>query len=298
MGRLRAANGHEAPYHITNWELDNETWEYGLDSYITLIKRVAPLIKGRWPDVKLYACAFGEKDDPRLLAEVGKDIDFISCHFYEGPNKFASAPNEFEDLFGRYAGILAASPNPNVRLAVTEWNAQSTDWRTGLFAGGYLNVMERSSEVVQMASPSLFIRRTDAPDRDNAFINHDNHSWHPAPNYVVMKLYRDHFEPLRIASETAGTLNAVATRSEDGKRVIVKIVNARSTAINGQIEIAPAVPVRHSRAWEVAASPDDRNDMEHPRRIDAASRSAAVKDGKLIHSFPAYSVTVIQLESK
>ena len=61
---------------------------------------------------------------------------------------------------------------------------------------------------------------------DDALINFDQSSWFPSPNYVVMKLYRDHFAPelLEIAGN-AGDLNATATRTSDGERIYVKLVN-------------------------------------------------------------------------
>ena len=191
MGKLRAKNGHPEPYNVTHWELDNETWGMGLDNYVKRFLPIAKEIKKRWPNITLYACTFWEKDDPKLLKLAAQYFDRISYHFYEAPENFASAPARFESLWRRYAKMIAASENPDIKLAVTEWNAQSTDWRTGLFAGGILNVMERL-EVVEMASPALLLRRVDAPAWDNAFINHDYRSWFPAPNYVVMKLYRDH----------------------------------------------------------------------------------------------------------
>ena len=101
---------------------------------------------------------------------------------------------------------------------MSEWNAQSTDWRTGLYAGGILNAFERSG-LVTMATPALFLRHVTAPAWDNAFINFDNRSWFPAPNYVVEKLYWDHFVPglLKVDGEAPG-LSVDAGKSSDGKQ--------------------------------------------------------------------------------
>ena len=90
--------------------------------------------------------------------------------------------------------------------------------------------MERQ-DVVQMGNPALFLRRVDAPAWDNAFINHNHVTWFPAPNYVVMKLYREHYQPRRVALESAGALNAVATATEDGDTVVMKVVNPTDEGI-------------------------------------------------------------------
>ncbi len=298
MGRLRASHGDVEPYNVTHWELDNETWGMGVERYGKVADRVAQAMKQRWPGLKLYACTFYEKEDARLLELCGRHIDFISYHFYEDPNNYATAPANFEAIWKRYEKLIAASPNPNVKLAVTEWNAQSTDWRTGLFAAGYLNVMERSCGVVQMATPALFLRRTDAKDWDNAFINLDHLGWFPAPNYVVMKLYRDHFQPNLVSCENPGPLNIAATRSEDGKKLVLKIVNAAKEAVRGEVEVAGGLRGRRAQAWQALGGLSDRNTMQEPGKIAARPIKAPVAGGIVSGEFPPLSVTLIEFSSQ
>ncbi|NLH98686.1 MAG: hypothetical protein GX446_04235 [Chthonomonadales bacterium] len=298
MGALRAANGHPEPYNVVHWEMDNETWGLGVERYGRLVAKVAAQIRARWPGLLIHACTFWEKEDPRLLELCGRYIDFISYHFYENPDNYATAPASFEALWQRYAKIIAASPNPKVRLSVTEWNAQSTDWRTGLFAGGYLNVMERSADVIKVATPALFLRRVDAPAWDNAFINHDHLSWYPAPNYVVMKLFHDHFQPLRVAADTPEALNVSATRSRDGSRVVVKIVNAGNAAIETTIEMDTTYAARQARAWQVSAELADRNTLAEPSRIAPHEVKTSLSRNRLPMVFPPRSVTVIEVTGR
>ena len=298
MGALRAANGHPEPYNVVHWEMDNETWGLGVERYGRLVAKVATQIRARWPGLLIHACTFWENEDPRLLELCGSQIDFISYHFYENPNNYATAPKSFEALWQRYAKIIAASPNPKVRLSVTEWNAQSTDWRTGLFAGGYLNVMERSADVIKVATPALFLRRVDAPSWDNAFINHDHLSWYPAPNYVVMKLYHDHFQPLRVASESPEGLDVSATRSKDGTRVVVKIVNAGNSAIAGDIELDATYAAMAAKAWQVHAELSDRNSLSEPNRIAPGETKVTLTRNRIEMAFPPRSVTVVEVAGR
>ncbi|NUQ69302.1 MAG: hypothetical protein HUU17_00610 [Chthonomonadales bacterium] len=295
MGAQRAANGHREPYNVVHWEMDNETWALGVERYGKLVARVAGAIKARWPNVKIHACTFWENEDSRLLELCGTVIDYISYHFYENPDRFAEAPGHYEELWKRYAAMIARSPNPAVRLSVTEWNAQSTDWRTGLFAGGYLNVMERSSDVVKIATPALFLRRTDAREWDNAFINHDHRTWFAAPNYVIMRLYRDHYQPLSIGCDAPSGLNVSATRSERGDTVVLKVVNPSEKGISCPIEAAAGVSIGRARAWQVRAELNDRNTLTDPRRIAPTALPAPVERGRLSVDFPPRSVTVIEI---
>lgn len=65
--------------------------------------------------------------------------------------------------YGRYLDKLAAwidtSRNPNMQIFLSEWNLSGTDMRTGLFAGGFLNRLERTPRLA-MAAPALFLRST------------------------------------------------------------------------------------------------------------------------------------------
>jgi len=295
MGRLRARNGHPEPYGVKHFELDNETWSMGVEAYAERLIPFARAVRERCPDATIYACTFWEAEDGRLLERVGADIDRISYHLYDSPDNFAAGPSSFEAIWSRYANLVAASPNPNVGLAVTEWNAQSTDWRTGLFCGGLLNVMERQ-RVVRMASPALLLRRVDATDWDNAFINHDHRGWFPAPNYVVMRLYREHFQPNRVALEVTGTLDAVATVDDAGNRLVLKVVNADAKAVDATVRLGGGFSPRSGTAWTVRAGLRERNTLDRPNRIGARAERLAVARGEFGHRFPAYSVTVLELD--
>ncbi|MBM3497258.1 MAG: alpha-L-arabinofuranosidase, partial [Armatimonadetes bacterium] len=294
MGKLRAANGHPEPYNVTHWELDNETWGMGVEAYAERALRFAKAIHERWPNVTLYACTFWENEDARLLEVLGEQIDLISYHLYDDPNRFAAGPLAHEAVWKRYEKLIADSPNPDAKLAVTEWNAQSTDWRTGLFAGGLLNVMERC-DAVQMGSPALFLRRVDATAWDNAFINHDHAGWFPAPNYVVMRLFQEHFQPTLVACESLGGLNANATLSEDGRTLVLKVVNPNAEPAKCLLDLGGSFAPKSGRQWVVQAGLEERNTLEEPDHIAPVPSLLPATAQAFEHTFPAYSVTVMEL---
>jgi alpha-N-arabinofuranosidase len=153
----------------------------------------------------------------------------MSLHHYEGENGYATGPAKLGTSYDQYAEIIKGSPNPNIKLYISEWNLNSIDWRTGLFAGGFLNMCEQHP-VVEMGAAALFIRRTDAPAWNNAFINFDYKGLFVAPNFVVTKLWHDNFSKYRLAySGETGDISISTTLSENGENVIVKIVNPTET---------------------------------------------------------------------
>jgi len=223
-GRVRAANGHPEPYNVKYWEIDNEMWEMGIEKYESRVRQFSEEMRKIDPNIKIVVCG-GFQEDEDFLMRSGNYFDYMSLHHYEQQGGYASGPKRLGQQYDRYADMIAKCPNPNIKLFISEWNLNSTDWRTGLFAGGFLNECE-VRDVVAMGAAALFIRRTDAPDWNNAFINFDYKDLFVAPNYQVTELWYDHFSRYRLNyTGQTGDLSVVTTMSENGKDVIVKIVN-------------------------------------------------------------------------
>jgi alpha-N-arabinofuranosidase len=225
-GSKRAANGHPEPYNVKYWEIDNEMWEYGIEKYEASVREFSNAMRKVDPDIKIVVCGgFGLNTDKEFFNRSGNYFDYVSLHHYEGENGYATGPARLAVQYDQYARMIATCPNPNIKLFISEWNLQSIDWRTGLFAGGFLNICEQRP-VVEMGAAALFIRRTDAPEWNNAFINFDYKGVFVAPNYLVTKLWHDNFSKYRLAyTGETGSLSIVTTLSENGRDVIVKIVN-------------------------------------------------------------------------
>jgi alpha-L-arabinofuranosidase len=236
-GSQRAANGHPKPYNVKYWEIDNEMWEYGIENYEAAVREFSVAMRKADPTIKIVVCGmFGNEEDKGMIVRSGSFFDAMSLHHYENPNGFATGPGKLAAQYQQYAGMIAASPNPDIKLYISEWNLSSIDWRTGLFAGGFLNVCEKQP-VVEMAAAALFIRRTDAPDWNNAFINFDYKGLFVAPNYLVTKLWHDNFSKNRLTyTGETGDLSVSTTLSEDRKKVIVKLVNPTESACELEIK--------------------------------------------------------------
>jgi alpha-N-arabinofuranosidase len=240
-GSVRAANGHPEPYGVKYWEIDNETWHMGADAYAAAVNRFGSAMRRADPSIIVIACGSGgysQSWNRTVINKAGKNFDYISTHHYESPNNFATGPSRDEEFYLELKQIIDDGPNADIKVYCSEWNAQSTDWRTGLYCGGILNVFERCGEFFKVGGPALFLRHVSASAWDNAFINFDHRSWFPAPNYVVMKLWRDHYAPYRIAvMGESGNLNVVATRSDDGKMVYLKAVNPSRESLAVEVKL-------------------------------------------------------------
>lgn len=297
-GRRRAENGHPEPYDVKYWEIDNETWGIGAEAYAEAVNRFAPALRKADPSITILACGSGgySQDWNRKVIELaGKNIDYISTHHYENPNAYATGIAPGEAYYRELKTIIDEGPNPDMQIYCSEWNAQSTDWRTGLYCGGLLNVFERCGDFFTLGGPALFLRHVSATGWDNAFINFDHTGWFPAPNYVVMKLWRDHYAPNRVALEgETGGLNLVATTSEDGNTVYVKVVNPGDAPREVSVRLTDGfIPGPASMQVVDPGALQARNTLDRPDLVTPRSSEVTVADQEIRWTLPPLSAAVV-----
>ncbi len=321
-GAIRAQNGSPEPYGVKYWEIDNEVRPTDCPSemYTSILNELVPKMKAIDPTIKIIACGSWMGDKLKWDADVikmsGKNFDYLSLHRYDDPSGFAFNPWDNQKFYEEHRALINASDNPEIKLFSSEWNAQSTDWRTGLHAGGYLNCCERVADILEIATPALFLRHESATDWDNAFINFNNHSWYPAPNYVVMQLWQDNFAPnlIEISSDSpelsgnAPLINSVATKSDDGRTLYLKSVNNFPESVKFIVDLkSEKTPHIHNSSLQLV-SPQlangenenakllKRNTFEDPSAITVQKSDVLVEDGKVIFEVPSYSASVLKIE--
>lgn len=294
-GSVRAANGHPEPYNVKYWEIDNEMWEMGIVKYEAAVRRFSKAMRAIDPDIKIIACG-GFREDNDFINRSGNYFDYLSLHHYEQAGGYASGPKNLQNQYLKYADVIAKSPNPNIKLFISEWNLNSTDWRTGLFAGGFLNMCEKTP-IVELGAAALFIRRTDAPDWNNAFINFDYKDLFVAPNYQITNLWEDNFSKYRLSyTGETGDLNIVTTMIEDGSGVIVKIVNPTETAntliISGDWNSISSAKYKYYAPGSLTAA----NTMEDKNVVALKELSPSIKDGIITINIDALSAGVLVIK--
>jgi alpha-N-arabinofuranosidase len=295
-GSKRAANGHPEPYNVKYWEIDNEMWEFGIDAYEASVREFSTAMRKVDPNIKIIVCgAFGNTADKEFINRSGNYFDYMSLHHYEGVNGYATGPSKLVAQYDQYAGMIAGGPNPNIKLYISEWNLNSIDWRTGLFAGGFLNMCEQRP-VVEMGAAALFIRRTDAPDWNNAFINFDYKGVFVAPNYLVTKLWHDNFSKYRLAfTGETGNLSVSTTLSENGSNVIVKIVNPTENPYD--LTVGGDWKSLTGTKYEFIApgSPFAANSMESPHAVSVEKKEISPVNKTVSIGIAPYSAGVLIL---
>jgi alpha-N-arabinofuranosidase len=293
-GKVRAQNGYPEPYRVKYWEIDNA--KLSTADYAEALGRFVPAMKKVDPAIRIIARDLpGLEGASQLIPDTAHLVNYLSVQRYEYPERFAEG-TEVTKFWKSLEEDIAKSKNPRLKLFVSGWKTQTADWAAGLYVAGILNAMERDA-AVGMAAPALLLRHVTAPSADNALLSFDQSSWFPSPDYVVMKLYRDHFAPdlLQIAGNP-GDLNATATRTADEEKIYLKLVNAREQAVSVEVALRGDFPLMTARMQLVA--PDSlaaRNTLEQPAAVQVMEGKVERAGMSARFSLPRWSVAVVTL---
>jgi len=302
-GAVRAANGHPEPYSVKLWEIDNELWRSRVPDphkYSQAVHLFAAAMRKTDPSITIIAHGGNGTDmewNQVLLNNCANDFDILSIHHYSDPDGYYSAAQQQDSLYNKLRSSIAACSHPAIKIYVSEWNAQSTDWRTGLYAGNLLNIFEQNSDVVTMGGPALFLRHTSATDWDNAFINFDQTGWFPAPNYVVMQLWRAHFAPERLnITGMPDSVNTVASFDPADKRMVIKMVNNGLKNKPIRIKIPSGISWASAKGFLVkGTSLSDRNTMKNPGSIRPVDHPVTLRGKNIATDLPSLSCLLIEI---
>ncbi|MDO4558485.1 MAG: alpha-L-arabinofuranosidase C-terminal domain-containing protein, partial [Planctomycetia bacterium] len=131
---------------------------------------------------------------------------------------------------------------------------------------------------------------------DNAFINFYQNGWFAAPNYVVMKLWREHYAPhwLETTGDTKG-MYVSTTKSDDGT-VYVKVVNPMDVEKNVTVTLRGTTVTSATMELVAPGAPEARNTLEFPETVHVEPGTANVTDEGVTFTLPPLSAAVVTCE--
>ncbi|AFL88083.1 alpha-L-arabinofuranosidase [Terriglobus roseus DSM 18391] len=329
MGKLRAANGHPEPYNVKLFQIDNEPMNNGFtpDAYAEIVNVYGPRIRAAAPSAKVVACGQKRSNDmewsEKVIDLAGKNFDVLGCHNYEyEPDNFETGVRRIHEYLVKLRDHVHNSDHPKIEIAVLEWSLQHTyDWRAGLHAAGSLMMYESLSPALSMTCPALLMRNiTDDPTWTSS-IYHDHVSWFPGGSYPVEKLFSDCYAERFLASTSGtfrdqpnrailfdkistaipkgwipGSVDAVATASEDNRRMVIKAVNYRGVKADLLVRLQGARTPKNATAvlHTITAAPTAAASIENPNAILTETKSFPYTSEFTINLAP-YTVAVLEI---
>lgn len=331
-GRLRTSNGHPEPYGVKFFQIDNEPMNNGFtpEKYAEIVNVYGSRLRAIAPQARIVACGQKRSNDmiwsEKVIDLAGENFDILGCHNYEyEPANFETGLRRIRDYLTKLRDYVRASKHPRIEIGVLEWSLQRTyDWRAGLHTAGSLILYEELSPGLAMTCPALLMRNTTDDPTWTSLIYHDHVSWFPGAGYVVEKLFREHYAERYLASTTGvvrdipdrknffsqvstmkpeewlpGSIDAIATSSADGRRIVIKAVNYRAeqntllVRLQGSRAPEKATATLHT----VTAGLNDSASLEHPDAIAPVSRPLHYAKDLAIDLDP-YTVAVVEIRAE
>jgi alpha-N-arabinofuranosidase len=286
-GGRRAANGHPEPYRVRYWQVGNEL---GDAEYVRGCTAICRAIREGDPG----AIVMSSFPSPELLAEAGRYLDYVCPHHYE-PD-LAAHEASFDNAVRM---IRSVSLGHDVKIGVTEWNITGGWWGSGrvklltletaLYAGRYLNLLHRRSDVVGLACRSNMTN-----SHGSGMIQTNPAGLYLTPSYHVMRLYAGHSLPIPLAVTGAPEgVDASVCASEDSKRVTVFIVNTKGEPVELPLDLselgAGVVGGEVVRDTRELRQPQVMNHFAAPDRV----RTVDLPVGRDEVTLPAYSAAAV-----
>lgn len=317
-GSRRARDGHPAPFKLTYVEVGNEDGFDMSGSYDGRFAQFYDAIKAKYPQLQVISTA-GGKDGLGSRVKVSlRKPDAIDEHYYRNAWEMEEDATHYDNysrtgpkvFVGEWA-TREGSPTPNLNAALGD-----AAWMTG---------MERNSDVVLISCYApLFVNvNPGGMQWRSDLIGYNALSSYGSPSYYAQKMFNTYKgdvvvpitsaniptrpRPLSSKDSAAGmqpkqipVLFYVATRDTKTGTVYLKVVNAAGDPQTVKIDIRGAAKVVSTGQQVVlkADKPEDTNSITEPEKIVPVASKATGFGKSFTRTFPAWSITVLQVETK
>jgi alpha-N-arabinofuranosidase len=175
-----------------------------------------------------------------------------------------------------------------------------------------------------MTCPALLMRNTTDDPKWTSSIYHNHVTWFPGGSYPVQKLFREHYAERYLASAMGtvqdipersqffdkistqipadwkqGSIDAIATASADGTRLVIKAVNYSIERNTLLVRLqGKSLPQRAKvKLYTIVAKENAMASLEHPDAFAPASRSMEYARNFSVAMDP-YSVAVVEIQAE
>lgn len=235
-GGIRAALGHEEPFHLEYLAVGNE--EIG-DGFFERYPYFHNAIREKYPEIKIINSAgpfaVGEGYDAGWRSARKYGSDLIDEHYYCSPEWFLANMHHYEDYDENGTGIFLG-----------EYASEGNTYYNALVEAAYMTHLERS-KAVRLACYAPMLCNVDYVNWKPDMLWFDNHTIVKTPNYYVQKLFMKYqgTEELEVITEGLDEIIPLMEREQlDGKVTITgndvagEIRNVRITgADNTEISV-------------------------------------------------------------
>ena len=304
-GKVRAQMGHPKTFNLKYIGIGNEQWG---PQYIERFKMFQKVLKEKYPDIILISgsgpFAEGQMFDyaHRELKKLNAEI--IDEHYYQDIAWFKNNATRYDNYDRNGPKIFAGEYAAQSVAVVSPDNKNS--WETALAEAAFMTGLERNADLVQMTSYAPLMAHTEAWQWSPNMIWFNNLQVLATANYQVQKLFSNN-KGTELVSITLGGksltgqegLYASAVTEEEGKALIIKLVNTESSARDVKFNL-PA-NVKKSKATITllnAKTLQTENSFSSPDLIKPEIHKDKISSNDDAYTAPPHSVSVIRITLK
>ena len=319
-GSVRARDGHPKPFKLRYVEIGNEDFGDYSGHYHDRYIQFYDAIKSRYPDLQVISSVGGKNPENEGIPSPPADkMDVVDEHYYRSAAEMEEMAYQFDNydrngpkvFVGEWATV-EGTPTPNFNAALGD-----AAWITG---------MEKNADIVIMScyAPLLANVNLGGIQWTSNLIGYDGLTCYGSPSYYVQKLFSNHLgnqiihatsENIPFFMQTLSMKDSVngiiepkkintffysATRDTVNDRIYLKLVNTKETSQNVNIQIKGAVKISQAgKSWVIKANdPLETNSITDPQKIIPVEIPLKNVGKNFQQILPAYSITVMELESK
>jgi alpha-N-arabinofuranosidase len=276
------------------WSIGNEMyggWQLGhmpLDKYQQKHNDFAKAMRAADPSIKLLAVGDAGPWSEGMMKNCADYMDLISEHFYcqERPGlpaHVAQIPNAIRhkaDAHRKYRRDLESLKGKDIRIAMDEWNYWYGPHPFGELGTRYflkdalgiaagIHEYARQSDIVFMANYAQTVNVIGALKTSKTAAALETTG-------LALKMYRDRFGTIPVATESTPLIDAQAAWSADKKTLTVGIVNPSMQALEIPLDLKGAKLTGAGTRYQIAGpDPMACNDPAAPSKV--VIEEAAVK---------------------
>ena len=264
------------PYNLQMLEIGNEENLFtaarpAYEHYVERFKVLYDAIHRVYPDMQFIHAAWWRADELETMEYVFHELDgkadFWDFHpWTETPQQAKDVENDIKNMQSKF---LQWNPDTKMRCAIFEENGNTHDMARALAHAYMLNNVRRSNGFVPLDSPANALQPYQQNDNgwDQGQIFFSPSSVWNQPPYYAQQMAAETHQPLLVESELSrmSNIDVTATRSEDGKTLVIHAVNYGTTTGNLTLNLSNFGEVKSIKRLSLSGPANGENTPMQPR---------------------------------
>lgn len=303
-GKKRAENGHTAPYKVKYIEIGNEEVIFHGDvkseyeHYAERFNLLQSTMHAKDPSLKFVCSAWWRPESPNMelvFKAIDGKADYWDLHTdADNPDagqKVDSSLSRMKALFTTW------NPNTRMKCTIFEENGGRHDVSRALGHASTLNAVRKHGDFVLTSCAANALQplgqNDNGWDQGQVFFTPDK-VWGMPPFYAQQMASLNHL-PLNIASTATGTIDVSATLSQDGKQLVLHIVNPAEKQVSAKIDLLGfAKRKAEALVTQLAGNLKAVNTAKQPTFIAPKTTKVSWPNSVINYTLPASSYTIIR----